>query len=72
MIAFSSSCRNQAFCLEGYPVYGTQFHAELLPKQLVERLTMFRQYMPDDEEFEADFSCHDELEDDHDFNEPDG
>ena len=52
-LAFSSSCRNQAFCLEGYPVYGTQFHAELLPKQLVERLTMFRQYMPDDEEFET-------------------
>ena len=51
-LAFSSSCRNQAFCLEGYPVYGTQFHAELLPEQLVERLTMFRQYMPDDEQFE--------------------
>ncbi|MEE2680832.1 MAG: type 1 glutamine amidotransferase [Planctomycetota bacterium] len=51
-LAFSASCRNQAFCLEGYPVYGTQFHAELLPEQLVERLTMFRQYMPDDDEFE--------------------
>ena len=52
-LAFSSTCRNQAFRLDGHPVYGTQFHAELLPDQLVERLTMFRQYMPDDEEFEA-------------------
>ena len=35
-----------------YPVYGTQFHAELLPNQLVERLSTFRQYMPDDDQFE--------------------
>ena len=52
-LAFSETCRNQAFTLEGHPVYGTQFHCELLPEQLVARLTMFRQYMPDDEEFEA-------------------
>ena len=51
-LAFSENCRNQAFCLEGYPVYGTQFHAELLPDQLVERLSTFRQYMPDDDQFE--------------------
>ena len=51
-LAFSANCRNQAFCLEGYPVYGTQFHAELLPDQLVERLSTFRQYMPDDDQFE--------------------
>ena len=51
-LAYSSSCRNQAFCLDGHPVYGTQFHAELLPEQLIERLTMFRQYMPDDDQFE--------------------
>lgn len=52
-LAFSGTCRNQAFTLEGHPVYGTQFHCELLPEQLVARLTMFRQYMPDDDEFEA-------------------
>lgn len=45
-------CQNQAFKMEGVPVYGTQFHSELTPDRLIERLSQFRQYMPDDEEFE--------------------
>ena len=52
-LAFSDTCRNQAFTLAGHPVYGTQFHCELLPEQLVARLTTFRQYMPDDDQFES-------------------
>ena len=43
---------DQAFKMEGVPVYGTQFHSELTPGRLIERLTQFRQYMPDDAEFE--------------------
>lgn len=52
-LGYSDLCRNQAFRLDGYPVYGTQFHTELLPERLIERLSVFRQYMPDDDEFEA-------------------
>lgn len=51
-LAYSDLSRNQAFRLDGRPVYGTQFHAELTPDQLIERLSTFRQYMPDDDEFE--------------------
>ena len=49
----SNLCRNQAFKMDGLPIYGTQFHTEMTPEQLVERLSQFRQYMPDDDEFEA-------------------
>jgi GMP synthase (glutamine-hydrolysing) len=51
-LAYSDLCRNQAYRINGLPVYGTQFHTELLPERLIERLKMFRQYMPDDDEFE--------------------
>ena len=52
-LVHSDLCRNQAFKMDGLPVYGTQFHSEMTPEQLVERLSQFRQYMPDDREFEA-------------------
>ena len=52
-LVFSDTCRNQAFKMEGVPVYGTQFHSELTPERLIERLTQFRQYMPDDDQFES-------------------
>jgi GMP synthase (glutamine-hydrolysing) len=51
-MAYSDLSRNQAFKMDGLPVYGTQFHTEMTPDQLVERLSQFRQYMPDDDEFE--------------------
>lgn len=51
-LAFSATCRNQAFRLEGRPVWCTQFHAELTPKTLIERLSRYRHYAPDDEQFE--------------------
>ena len=51
-LAYSDLCRNQAFRIDGLPVYGTQFHSELTPEQLIERLSTFRQYMPDDDDFE--------------------
>jgi GMP synthase (glutamine-hydrolysing) len=51
-LVHSDLSRNQAFKMDGLPVYGTQFHTEMTPKQLVERLSQFRQYMPDDTEFE--------------------
>lgn len=51
-LAFSETCRNQAFRLAGLPVWGTQFHSELTPARLVERLDRYRQYAPDDEEYE--------------------
>lgn len=51
-LAYNETSRNQAFGVDGTLAYGTQFHSELLPERLIERLKMFRQYMPDDEEFE--------------------
>jgi GMP synthase (glutamine-hydrolysing) len=50
-LASSDSCPNQAFRMEGLPVYGTQFHAELTPERLIERLAAYRHYIPDDREF---------------------
>ncbi len=51
-LAASEVCGNQAFRLAGKPVYGTQFHAELTSKRILERLELYREiYMPDDEEF---------------------
>lgn len=48
---------NQAFRLEGLPVYGTQFHSELDAQSERERLVAYRDYyredMPDDDEFQA-------------------
>jgi GMP synthase (glutamine-hydrolysing) len=40
-LAYSERCRNQAFKLEGVPVYGTQFHSELDAKHLLYRLNMY-------------------------------
>lgn len=51
-LAYSGACRNQAFRIEGRPVWGTQFHAELTPTTLVERLSHYRHYAPDDSEFD--------------------
>jgi len=51
-LARSEVCGNQAFRVEGKPVYGTQFHSELSPERLFERIEVYRHiYMPDDEEF---------------------
>ncbi len=51
-LAYSDVCRNQAFRMAGAPVWGTQFHTELSPHRLVERLSVYRKYAPDDGEFE--------------------
>jgi GMP synthase (glutamine-hydrolysing) len=51
-LAYSETCRNQAFRLEGRPVWCTQFHAELSPTTLVERLSHYRHYAPEEDEFE--------------------
>ena len=51
-LASSDRVTNQALRFPGKPIYGTQFHTELLPERLIERLTLFRQYMPDDQQFE--------------------
>jgi GMP synthase (glutamine-hydrolysing) len=52
-LAYSEVCRNQAFHIEGTMIYGTQFHTELTPETLMERLGLYRQYVPDEAEFEA-------------------
>lgn len=51
-LAYSDACRNQAFRIEGAPVWGTQFHSELTPERLMDRLRRYRQYAPDPAEFE--------------------
>jgi len=43
---------NQGYRIEGTMIYGTQFHSELTPERLIERLSVYRHYMPDDSEFE--------------------
>lgn len=52
-MARSERCDNQAFRIDGLPIWGTQFHAELTPERLMERLARYRQYVPSDEGFEA-------------------
>ena len=49
-LAYSPICRNQAFRIEGKPVWGTQFHAELTPETLMDRLRSYRQYVPNDDD----------------------
>lgn len=48
---------NQAFRMDGLPVYGTQFHSELDAQRERERLLAYRDYyredMPDEEQFQA-------------------
>jgi len=50
-LAYNDVCRNQAFKIDGTMTYGTQFHAEMTPERLVERLETHRHYIPDDNEF---------------------
>ncbi len=52
-LARSAVCDNQAFRVTGKPIWGTQFHSELSPARLLDRITRYRHYMPDDDEFEA-------------------
>ncbi|MEQ9616682.1 MAG: gamma-glutamyl-gamma-aminobutyrate hydrolase family protein [Phycisphaerales bacterium] len=52
-LACNELCPNQAFKLEGRLVYGTQFHAEMTPERLIERLETHRHYIPDDNEFDG-------------------
>ncbi len=41
-LAFNASQRNQAFRMEGKPIYGTQFHSELDARRERERLEAYR------------------------------
>ncbi|MCP4251027.1 MAG: type 1 glutamine amidotransferase [bacterium] len=51
-LAYSKRSRNQAFRLEGKPIYGTQFHSELSVDRLLERLAIYKNiYVPDDCDF---------------------
>ncbi len=45
-LAYSSSCRNQAYRVKDLPIYGTQFHTELSPHTLLERLRLYPKYLP--------------------------
>lgn len=44
---------NQAFRVQEKLIWGTQFHSELSPERLIERLKAYRHYIPDDADFEA-------------------
>ena len=46
-LAYSERCRNQAYRIGDLPIYGTQFHTELTPHTLMERLRMYPKYLPD-------------------------
>lgn len=47
-LARSELCTNQVFRLKDKPVYGAQFHVELTPQRLRERLAVYQaQYMAD-------------------------
>ncbi len=48
----SARCPNQAFRVDGKPIYATQFHAELTPRRLVERLAMYPKYLGPDDDLE--------------------
>ena len=52
-LAVSTVCPNQAFRLDGAPIYGTQFHVELSAVRLMERLSIYQHiYVPDKEELD--------------------
>jgi len=51
-LAYSDVCRNQAFRVDGAPVYGTQYHTELTPDRLMERLSLYKKYVADEAELE--------------------
>lgn len=44
---------NQAFRVQDKLIWGTQFHSELTPERLIERLKAYRHYLPDDDAFDA-------------------
>lgn len=46
-LAYSDTQRNQAFRIEGRPMYGTQFHSELDARRERERLYRYRQHYPE-------------------------
>ena len=46
-LAYSERCRNQAYRIGDLPIYGTQFHTELTPHTLMDRLRMYPKYLPD-------------------------
>jgi len=46
-LAYSHTCRNQAFRFKDLPIYGTQFHTELTPESLVTRLRLYTKYVSD-------------------------
>ena len=47
-LAYSQRCRNQAYRIDGMPIYGTQFHTELTPHTLLERMRIYPKYLPED------------------------
>lgn len=51
-LAYSTTCRNQAFRFRDLPIYGTQFHTELTPESLVTRLRLYTKYVSDPEELD--------------------
>jgi GMP synthase (glutamine-hydrolysing) len=74
-LAYNASQRNQAFRMADAPMYGTQFHTELSPDRVRERLVAYRGHYDEvhtdeamdqvlaslDETTEADFLLHDFL-----------
>lgn len=46
-LAYSDTQRNQAFRIDGCPMYGTQFHSELDARRERERLYRYRQHYPE-------------------------
>ena len=51
-LAYSKTCRNQAFRFRDLPIYGTQFHTELTPESLVTRLRLYTKYVSDPAELD--------------------
>ncbi len=52
-LATSARCRFQAMRLDGLPVYGTQFHGEMTPRELRRRLLMYQgEYLETEEQAE--------------------
>ncbi|MGI9174406.1 MAG: type 1 glutamine amidotransferase [Rhodothermales bacterium] len=55
-LAFNGSQRNQAFRIQGKPIYGTQFHSELDAERERERLLCYRPFYSEigtEEEFQS-------------------
>lgn len=49
-LAFSALCPNQAFRLDGLPVWGCQFHVELDERRILERARIYQEgYLPGDD-----------------------